>query len=95
MSKVSIILCVVALLIVAFSGAEVAAAPTCDNALDLMSPCLNEYKKSAPSAACCAKTKEHVTCFCGYMQSADLKRVFDRIEITKMASMCGVEFPSC
>ncbi|KAE8698179.1 hypothetical protein F3Y22_tig00110602pilonHSYRG00300 [Hibiscus syriacus] len=95
MSKVSIVLCAVVLLVVVFSSAEVAAAPKCDNALDLMSPCLNDYKKPAPSAACCAKTKEHVSCFCGYMKSEDLKRVFDRIEIIKMADMCGVEFSSC
>ncbi|GMI71589.1 Tracheary Element Differentiation-related 4 [Hibiscus trionum] len=95
MGKVSIVLCALALLAVVFSGAEVAANSNCDNALDLMSPCLNEYKKPAPSAACCAKTHEHVSCFCGYMQSEDLKRVFDRIEIRKMAKMCGVTFPSC
>ncbi|KAK8624690.1 hypothetical protein V6N13_089578 [Hibiscus sabdariffa] len=94
MSKVSITLCAVALFVMVFLDAEVAAS-SCDNALDLMSPCLNESKKPAPSANCCAKTKEHATCFCGYMQSADLKRVFDRIEIRKMAKMCGVTFPSC
>ncbi|KAL4285356.1 hypothetical protein GQ457_16G025140 [Hibiscus cannabinus] len=93
MSKVSIVLCVLALLVV-FSSTNVSANP-CDNALDLMSPCLNEYKKPAPSAACCTKTHEHVSCFCGYMKSEDLKRVFDRIEIRKMAKMCGATFPSC
>ncbi|GMI95321.1 Tracheary Element Differentiation-related 4 [Hibiscus trionum] len=95
MSNVSIVLCAVALLVMVYSGVEVAAQPKCDNALDLMSPCLNEYKKPAPSANCCAKAKEHVTCFCGYMESEDLKRVFDRIEIRKMAKMCGTTFPPC
>ncbi|KAL4319358.1 hypothetical protein GQ457_18G014060 [Hibiscus cannabinus] len=94
MSKVSVVLFAVTLLVVAFLDAEVATYP-CDNALDLMSPCLNEYKKLAPSANCYAKTKEHTTCFCGYMQSADLKRIFDRIEIKKMAKICGVTFPPC
>ncbi|MBA0768118.1 hypothetical protein Gotri_016949, partial [Gossypium trilobum] len=81
-----IVLCVVTLVVVLFSGAEAAPAPKCDNPLEYSS-CLNAYKKPPPSAGCCQKMKEQAPCYCEYMKIEDVKRVFDRVEIAKMAKL--------
>ncbi|KAG4184612.1 hypothetical protein ERO13_A09G182200v2 [Gossypium hirsutum] len=87
-----IVLCAVTLVVVLFSGAEaVAPAPKCDNPLEYSS-CLNAYKKPPPSAGCCQKMKEQAPCYCEYMKIEDIKRVFDRVEIAKMAKLCGVSY---
>ncbi|KAB2014031.1 hypothetical protein ERO13_D09G176700v2 [Gossypium hirsutum] len=88
-----IVLCVVTLVVVLFSGAEAAPAPKCDNPLEYSS-CLNAYKKPPPSAGCCQKMKEQAPCYCEYMKIEDVKRVFDRVEIAKMAKLCGVSYSS-
>ncbi|GMI96319.1 Tracheary Element Differentiation-related 4 [Hibiscus trionum] len=95
MSKVSNVMCVVALFVMVFLGAQVTAQSKCDYMLNLLSPCLHEYKKPTPSADCCINAREHVPCFCGYMMNPDFRRVFDRIQIRRVAGMCGVTFPPC
>ncbi|MFQ6656470.1 hypothetical protein Gotur_026569 [Gossypium turneri] len=74
-------------------GSEATPAPKCDNPLEYSS-CLNAYKKPPPSAGCCQKMKEQAPCYCEYMKIEDVKRVFDRVEIAKMAKLCGVSYSS-
>nr|KJB37302.1 hypothetical protein B456_006G198900 [Gossypium raimondii] len=68
-----IVLCVVTLVVVLFSGAETTPAPKCDNPLEYSS-CLNAYKKPPPSAGCCQKMKEQAPCY--YFQLVNYRHIF-------------------
>ena len=94
MKSVSIVVfCVMALVVLVFSGAE-AGGPKCDIPTEY-AVCFNAHKEPPPSPKCCAKMKEQQPCYCKYMQNADIKRVFQRVEIPKMAGLCGLKYPSC
>ncbi|GMI96320.1 hypothetical protein like AT1G73780 [Hibiscus trionum] len=95
MSKVSIVLCAVTLFVMVFSGMNVTATSKCDDMGNLLMPCLREYQKPTPSADCCIAAREQVPCFCGYLVNEDFTSFFDRIQIRRVAGMCGVTFPQC
>ncbi|KAL5571305.1 hypothetical protein UlMin_022747 [Ulmus minor] len=96
MNKSSVALClmVVAVAVVVLSEAPKAAAVTCS--VTELSPCLPAISSSAaPTALCCQKIKEQKPCLCGYLRNPNLKQYVNSPNARKVASTCGVPYPSC
>ncbi|GFP85331.1 non-specific lipid-transfer protein 2 [Phtheirospermum japonicum] len=61
-----------------------------------LSPCLEAITGSQqPSAQCCAKLKEQVPCFCGYLNNPTLRPYIDSPNAKKVAGFVGVGAPKC
>ncbi|MED6126252.1 hypothetical protein PIB30_076542 [Stylosanthes scabra] len=61
-----------------------------------LSPCLGAISNNTPpSASCCQKLKEQKPCLCGYLNNPALKPYVNSPGAKKVASSCGVPYPSC
>ena len=83
---------VVAMLL--FEAPLMAKAVTC-SPLELSS-CISAITSSAPpSSTCCTKLREQRPCLCGYLKDPNLRQYVNSPGARKVASTCGVPFPSC
>ncbi|XP_022148226.1 non-specific lipid-transfer protein 2-like [Momordica charantia] len=75
-------------------GARVTEAVTCSPTE--LSPCVTAILSGMPpSSACCSKLREQKPCLCGYLRNPNLKPYVQSPNAKKVASACGVAFPSC
>ncbi|XVE78681.1 hypothetical protein DITRI_Ditri13aG0166600 [Diplodiscus trichospermus] len=96
MKRISFVaLCVVALMVVVFSGeTPTAGAVTC--VATELSPCLPAITSPAPpSDLCCGKLREQQPCLCGYLKDPSFKQFIDNPRTKVVASTCGVSYPKC
>ncbi|KAI8534457.1 hypothetical protein RHMOL_Rhmol10G0091100 [Rhododendron molle] len=88
------LLCALVVVLVVLEEAWVTEAVTC-NALEL-GPCLGAFTSSqAPSAACCNKLREQRPCLCGYIKNPSYSKYVNSPNGRRVASTCGVPYPSC
>ncbi|XWS21823.1 hypothetical protein CRYUN_Cryun30bG0088300 [Craigia yunnanensis] len=86
-------LCVVALVVMLFSGEKCTAEPVTCSPTEL-GPCLEAITSSTPpSETCCSKLREQTPCLCGYLQDPNLKPLVDNPNTARVASTCGVAYP--
>ena len=96
MKKASyVVLCAVAVVaMILFEAPLMAKAVTC-SPLQLSS-CIAAITSSAPpSSTCCTKLREQRPCLCGYLKDPNLRQYVNSPGARKVASTCGVPFPSC
>ncbi|XP_028784391.1 non-specific lipid-transfer protein 2-like [Neltuma alba] len=97
MKKMGVSLMVIAVVLVILAAAELphmAEAVTCSPAA--LSPCIGAITSSSPpSSQCCQKLKEQKPCLCGYLKNPSLRQYVNSPGAKKVASSCGVPFPSC
>jgi len=92
MASFFMIVMVVATMLLA--EAQVSQAQTCNPGQ--LSPCLGAIMSSTPpSTTCCSKLKEQKPCLCGYLKDPSLKQFVSSPGARKVASDCGVPYPSC
>ncbi|KAK7255022.1 hypothetical protein RIF29_28423 [Crotalaria pallida] len=61
-----------------------------------LSPCLGAITSSSPpSATCCQKVREQRPCLCGYLKNPSLRQYVNSPGARRVASSCGVPFPTC
>ncbi|KAK7381443.1 hypothetical protein VNO78_34135 [Psophocarpus tetragonolobus] len=61
-----------------------------------LSPCLGAITSSSPpSTTCCQKVREQRPCLCGYLKNPSLRQYFNSPGSRRVASSCGVPFPTC
>ena len=96
MKRVSFVaLCVVALVVVEFSGETHTAEAVSCIATEL-SECLAAITSpTPPSDSCCSKLREQQPCLCGYLKDPSFKQFIDNPNTKKVASTCGVAYPKC
>ncbi|KAK4284171.1 hypothetical protein QN277_001039 [Acacia crassicarpa] len=93
MKKVGVSLMVLVLL-VAVDLPRTAEAVTCSPIA--LSPCMAAILSSSPpSNECCDKLKEQKPCLCGYIKNPSLRQYVNSPAAKKVASSCGVPFPTC
>ncbi|KAI9127874.1 hypothetical protein K1719_000867 [Acacia pycnantha] len=93
MKKTGVSLMVLVLL-VAVDLPHTAEAVTCS--LIALSPCMAAISSSSPpSSECCDKLKEQKACLCGYLKNPSLRQYVNSPAAKKVASSCGVPFPTC
>ncbi|XP_048129387.1 non-specific lipid-transfer protein 2-like [Rhodamnia argentea] len=74
--------------------APAAEAVTCS--INELSPCLSAITSSAPpSALCCSKLREQRPCLCGYIRDPNLRPYATSPNVKRVASTCGVAYPTC
>ncbi|XP_030955885.1 non-specific lipid-transfer protein 2-like [Quercus lobata] len=96
MKKASyVVLCAMAVVaMLLFEAPLMAKAVTC-SPLQLSS-CIAAITSSAPpSSTCCTKLREQRPCLCGYLKDPNLRQYVNSPGARKVASTCGVPFPSC
>ncbi|KAK9106679.1 hypothetical protein Syun_022690 [Stephania yunnanensis] len=87
-------LVVVVALLVMSTNVPTSSAVTC-NVLEL-APCLPAMTSPAqPSGDCCAKLREQKPCLCQYKKDPTLRGYVDSPNARRVASTCGVAFPTC
>jgi len=60
------------------------------------SPCLGSITTSSPpTSVCCQKLREQRPCFCGYLKNPSLIQYIYSPGARRVASSCGVPFPTC
>jgi len=93
MKKASLLVTMV-VVVMLLAEAKVSQAVTCNPAQ--LSPCLPAISSSSPpSTTCCSKLKEQKPCLCGYLKDPALKQFVSSPGARKVASACGVPYPSC
>ncbi|CAK7344257.1 unnamed protein product [Dovyalis caffra] len=93
MKKLSFFMIMV-VVVMLFAESQVSQAVTCNPRQ--LSPCLGAITSSAPpSATCCSKLKEQKPCLCGYLKDPSLKQFVSSPGARKVASACGVLYPTC
>ncbi|KAG6720417.1 hypothetical protein I3842_03G060000 [Carya illinoinensis] len=61
-----------------------------------MNACIPAITASTPpSSLCCRKVREQRPCLCGYLKDPNLRQYINSPNARKVASTCGVPFPSC
>ncbi|KAK7255021.1 hypothetical protein RIF29_28422 [Crotalaria pallida] len=61
-----------------------------------LSPCIAAVKSpSQPSTVCCQKLREQKPCLCGYLKNPSFKQYVNSPGAKRVASSCGVPFPTC
>ena len=61
-----------------------------------LSPCLGAITSSSPpSTTCCQKVREQRPCLCGYLKNPSLRPYVNSPGSRRVASSCGVPFPTC
>lgn len=61
-----------------------------------LSPCLGAITSSQPpSTICCQKVREQRQCLCGYLKNPSLRPYANSPGSRRVASSCGVPFPTC
>ncbi|KAL1318954.1 hypothetical protein HN51_071240 [Arachis hypogaea] len=61
-----------------------------------LSPCLAAFTSDTPpSSTCCQRLKEQRPCLCGYLKNPSLRQYVNSPASRKIASSCGVPFPTC
>lgn len=93
MNKASLLVTMV-VVVMLLAEAKVSQAVTCNPGQ--LSPCLPAISSSSPpSTTCCSKLKEQKPCLCGYLKDPALKQFVSSPGARKVASACGVPYPSC
>ncbi|KAJ6766583.1 BIFUNCTIONAL INHIBITOR/LIPID-TRANSFER PROTEIN/SEED STORAGE 2S ALBUMIN SUPERFAMILY PROTEIN [Salix purpurea] len=93
MKKVSFFI-IMAVVVMFLAEAKVSEAVTCNPGE--LSSCLGAITSSSPpSTTCCSKLKEQKPCLCGYLKNPALKQFVSSPGARKVASACGVPYPSC
>ncbi|KAI9085580.1 hypothetical protein K1719_032423 [Acacia pycnantha] len=97
MKKVSAtlaVLVIVTLLLVEAPQPLLGQGVSC-NPLDLSS-CLGSITSSSPpSTTCCQKVREQRPCLCQYLQNPTLRQYVNSPGARRVASACGVPYPTC
>lgn len=61
-----------------------------------MDPCKEAIAMTAqPSSICCRKAREQRPCLCGYLNDPNLRPAINRPNNRRVASTCGIHFPTC
>ncbi|KAJ1443219.1 Non-specific lipid-transfer protein type 2 [Sesbania bispinosa] len=61
-----------------------------------LSPCLGAISSSSPpSSTCCQKLRDQKSCLCGYLKNPTLRQYINSPGARRVASSCGVPFPTC
>ncbi|BAU00915.1 hypothetical protein VIGAN_11005400 [Vigna angularis var. angularis] len=85
---------VVVVAVVAMEVAPTAEGVTCSPVE--LSPCLAAITSSSPpSTLCCQKVREQRPCLCGYLQNPSLKNYVNSPGSRRVATSCGIPFPTC
>ncbi|KAI3412647.1 AAI domain-containing protein [Psidium guajava] len=85
---------VAALVLLSPDRAPVAEAVTCS--INELSSCLPAVTSgAAPSALCCSKLREQKPCLCGYIRDPNLRPYASSPNVKRVASTCGVAYPTC
>jgi len=93
MKKV-VFLAIVVVAVVVMEVAPKAEGVTCSPVE--LSPCLGAITSSSPpSSTCCQKVREQRPCLCGYLQNPSLRNYVNSPGSRRVASSCGVPFPTC
>jgi len=92
--KQASLLVTMVVVVMLLAEAKVSQAVTCNPGQ--LSPCLPAISSSSPpSTTCCSKLKEQKPCLCGYLKDPALKQFVSSPGARKVASACGVPYPSC
>lgn len=93
MKKVFVFAIVAAVAVVALEVAP-AEGVTCSPVE--LGPCLAAITSSSPpSTACCQKVREQRPCLCGYLKNPSFKNYVNSPGSRRVATSCGVPFPTC
>ncbi|XP_010279351.1 PREDICTED: non-specific lipid-transfer protein 2-like [Nelumbo nucifera] len=87
-----ITLCVV--LVLLLNEAHISVAVVC-RPTELASCASAITSSAAPSKMCCSKLKEQRPCLCKYLKDPNLQKLINTPNAKKVASTCGIPFPSC
>ncbi|KAK2965664.1 hypothetical protein RJ640_007670 [Escallonia rubra] len=93
-SSCSTVCAVLVLVLLTAEAVQVSVAVTC-NPVELSS-CVNAITSSAPpSQLCCSKVNEQKPCLCQYLKNPSLRQFVSSPNARRVASTCGVPFPTC